>query len=63
MLWYYVAVTVFHIDVQQDPKPAILLAIVVALLLWVLVGLARRREVRRARNRDLSGWRSRQPPR
>jgi hypothetical protein len=63
MPWYFVALTVFHIDVQRDPKPAILLAIVVALLLWVLVGLARRREVRRARNRDLSGWRSRQPPR
>jgi hypothetical protein len=62
MLWYYVAASLFHIDVQRDPKPAIFLAVVACLLLWFLVGLARRREVRR-RNRDLSGWRSRQPPR
>jgi hypothetical protein len=63
MLWLYVAVTFVHIDVQRDPKPAIFLAVVISLILWFLVTLARRREVRRARNRDLSGWRSRQPPR
>jgi hypothetical protein len=62
MLWYYVAASLVRIDVQRDPKPAIFLVAVVCLLLWVLVGLARRREVRR-RNRDLSGWRSRQTPR
>jgi hypothetical protein len=63
MLWFYVAVSVFHFNVQRDPKPAIILTVIIALILWLLVGLARRREVRRARNRDLSGWRSRQPPR
>ena len=54
------------IDVQKDPTPALFLAALVCVALWFLVGQARRRDARRAnrnRDRDLSGWRSRQPPR
>ena len=51
-------------DAQQDPVPALLLFALVCLVLWFLVAQARRRDARKAnRDRDLSGWRSRQPPR
>jgi hypothetical protein len=65
MPWYLRALSSpLAVDVQRNPLPAIFLAAVVCVLLWFLVSLARRRDERRAgRKRDLSGWRSRQPPR
>jgi len=64
MLWYLAASSLLHIDAQKDPLPAIFLVAVVCAVLYLLVGSARRREARRkSRGRDLSGWRSRLPPR
>lgn len=53
------------IDVQRNPVPALLLFAAATVLLWFLVAQARRRDARRSNrgDRDLSGWRSRQPPR
>jgi hypothetical protein len=64
MLWYLVAVTLpVRIDAQKDPIGPILAFAFACVVLWFLVSQARRRDARRARGRDLSGWRSRQPPR
>jgi uncharacterized integral membrane protein len=58
------AASLLHIDAQKNPLPAIFVAAVIGVLLYFLVGAARRREARRtSRGRDLSGWRSRLPPR
>jgi len=65
MTWYLGAASMpVGIDAQKNPVPALLLFALVCFLLWFLVVQARRRDTRRAnRDRDLSGWRSRQPPR
>ena len=65
MPWYLLARSFpLAFDVQRDPLPAIFLAAVVCAILWFLVSMARHRDERRAgRKGDLSGWRSRQPPR
>ena len=64
MSWYLGAVLMpVGFDAQQNPIPALLLVALICFLLWFLVGQARRRDARRAsrdRDRDLSGWRSRQ---
>jgi len=63
MTWYLAAMPLLHIDAQKDPLPAIFLTVMICVVLYFLVGTARRREARRAsRGRDLSGWRSRLPP-
>jgi hypothetical protein len=64
MTWYLAASSLLHIDAQKDPLPAIVVVAVICVLLYFLIGAARRREARRtSRGRDLSGWRSRMPPR
>jgi hypothetical protein len=66
MSWYLGAASLpIGFDAQQNPVPALFLFAVVCLLLWFLVVQARRRDERKAKrgDRDLSGWRSRQPPR
>ena len=65
MTWYLEALSMpIRIDAQTNPLPAILLFGVVCALLWFAVASARHRETRRAaKEQDLSGWRSRQPPR
>jgi hypothetical protein len=63
MTWYLAASSLLHIDVQKNPLPAVFVAAVICVILYFLVGVARRREARRrSRGRDLSGWRSRLPP-
>jgi len=63
MTWYLAASSLLHIDAQKDPLPAIFLVAVICVILYFLVGTAKRREAKRAsRGRDLSGWRSRLPP-
>jgi hypothetical protein len=52
-----------NIDAQKNPVPAILLFLLAAALLWFLVAQARRRDVRRARQRGGSESWSRRPPR
>ncbi len=59
---YLAASSLLHIDAQKDPLPAVFVAALVCILLYVLVGLTKRRENRRRSRRDLSGWRSRIPP-
>lgn len=66
MSWYFGAMSLpVGFDAQNNPVPAILLFALVSFALWFLVAQARRRDARRAKrgDRDLSGWRSRQPPR
>ena len=66
MSWYLgVSSLPVGIDAQKNPVPALLLFALVCFVLWFLVVQARRRDARRANrgDRDLSGWRSRQPPR
>jgi len=66
MAWYVGTVSrPVGFDAQRNPVPAILLFALVCFVLWFLVVQARRRDDRRAKrgDRDLSGWRSRQPPR
>ena len=56
MSWYLIG-----LNAQRDPVPVILLFLLACLVLWFLVAQARRRDARRAsKERDLSGWRSRQ---
>ena len=62
LVLYVAASSLLHIDAQKDPLPAVFLAAVVCILLYFLVGMAKRREHRRRSRRDLSGWRSRLPP-
>ncbi len=67
MFWYLEATSMpIHIDAQKNPIPPVLIFIAACLVLWFVTGLARRRDERRARVRDLSQWtngRSRRPPR
>jgi len=67
MLWYLEALSMpIHIDAQKNPVPAVLIFVAACILLWFLTGLARHRDERRARVRDLSqhtDGRSRRPPR
>jgi hypothetical protein len=56
-LWYLGAL--FKIDAQQNPAPAILLTLFIAIVLLFLVSFARHRDERRTARGDLSDWRSR----
>jgi hypothetical protein len=56
MAWYLIG-----LNAQLDPVPVILLFALACLALWFFSAQARRRDARRAsKDRDLSGWRSRQ---
>ena len=50
----------FKIDAQQNPAPAILLTLFLAIVLLFLVSFARHRDENRRARGDLSGWRSRE---
>jgi hypothetical protein len=50
----------FKIDAQQNPAPAILLTLLIAIVLLFLVSFARHRDENRKARGDLSGWRSRE---
>jgi hypothetical protein len=50
----------FNIDAQQNPLPAILLTLALAVVLMFLVSFARHRDENRKARGDLSGWRSRE---
>ena len=50
----------FKIDAQQNPAPAILLTLFIAIVLLFLVSFARHRDENRKTRGDLSGWRSRE---
>lgn len=67
MFWYLEALSMpIHIDAQTSPIPALVMFTAFCLLVWFGVGLARRRDERRARVRDLSQWTHggpRRPPR
>jgi hypothetical protein len=49
----------FKIDAQQNPVPAILLTLAIAVVLLFLVSFARHRDENRKARGDWSGWRSR----
>jgi len=67
MVWTLEALSMpIHIDAQKQPIAALCMFTALCLLVWFFVGIARRRDERRARVRDLSQWShraSRQPPR
>jgi hypothetical protein len=68
MFWTLEALSApIHIDAQKSPIAALLMFTAFCVLVWFLCGIARRRDERRARVRDMSKWGShratRQPPR
>ncbi len=58
MLWQLSGL--MKIDAQQNPMPAILLTLAIAVVLLFLVSFARHRDEHRKARGDLSGWRSRE---
>jgi hypothetical protein len=64
MAWFLLAVSMpIKIDAQNNPIPPLAIFAASCAILWLLTSQARKRDVRRARGRDLTAWRSRQPPR
>jgi hypothetical protein len=67
MVWTLEALSSpIHLDAQKHPIAALLVFSAFCLLVWFFIRIARRRDERRARVRDLSQWShrgSRPPPR